>query len=679
MSFAPGLIGAVLGAWGLWLSWHGLKSQRTAEVIAEELGHAVVRSEAIQYRQLLGSGYAAPNGRIDLVFSVTATGINGPHPLGTLEGAIECYRSVSPGRVVITGTSASVDSEGNSGDAGTGKTVLALSLMLGLAKQRGAGEPVPVRLTAASWPGSEIRKWISDYLEETYHFSAGDARAVVEADLVLPVIDGLDEMDSSSSPGYESRSASLLRAVERFESGGAHCPVVITCRHSHYEALVNAEAQPQIVANFHIARVDPMRAHSYIAQRVAGTARGRARWQPVLDALEATSRNGSASAASVALTSMLDTPWRLTLATTVFQERTQGGTYLRDPRDLIALAVRGELYAYLLDRYIGAALAAPYNGIDQGVSPTYPSQRARNRVARLNTESTWKQLAILAQYLNGNTHTSLRHRRIVAGRVLSSTDLVLHELWPIFSPRRVRIVDYLLTLLLSFSFLILPSLAALHERGRVGLLSIACVGFLSSLSTLRAWPQPHHFDLSVIFSLVGRRTLFRHLKEAVIIGGAMGTLLWILEDASTGLLAGSSMGVGLAILNAIRDLTMRGELPATDPREIVHGDAVALLGYGVTLGSMLCILAVAGGNSGEFTFVLSFGFLFGLMAGAGRVALRYMAFLFCGRGKLTWRLGRFLDDCYRLGILRIAGNAWQFRHRELQDHLASRPLPAQRP
>jgi hypothetical protein len=37
----------------------------------------------------------------------------------------------------------------------------------------------------------------------------------------------------------------------------------------------------------------------------------------------------------------------------------------------------------------------------------------------------------------------------------------------------------------------------------------------------------------------------------------------------------------------------------------------------------------------------------------------------------------FLDDAHRLGLLRVVGPAYQFRHAELQDHLA--PLPAVRP
>ncbi|HZX37325.1 MAG TPA: hypothetical protein VFF37_03120 [Streptomyces sp.] len=61
----------------------------------------------------------------------------------------------------------------------------------------------------------------------------------------MPVIDGLDEMDLDTDPGYTSRAAGLLRAVERFATGGTHSPAVLTCRYADYQALVDTDAQPQ--------------------------------------------------------------------------------------------------------------------------------------------------------------------------------------------------------------------------------------------------------------------------------------------------------------------------------------------------------------------------------------------------------------------------------------------------
>ena len=40
------------------------------------------------------------------------------------------------------------------------------------------------------------------------------------------------------------------------------------------------------------------------------------------------------------------------------------------------------------------------------------------------------------------------------------------------------------------------------------------------------------------------------------------------------------------------------------------------------------------------------------------------------RQLLPFRLMRFLDHAHQLGLLRVVGSAYQFRHAELQDHLA---------
>jgi hypothetical protein len=438
LAFLPSLVGVVLGGWGVWAGIRALQSQRTALVIAEELAGLVARSEGAQYRQLLGSGLAAPDGRIDLAFTARATGVSGSRAEGTLEGIADYYRGLRPGRMVITGTPSGGRSGQSGGDAGTGKTVLALSLILGLARERSPQEPVPVRLTAASWPGNEIRDWLRTHLTDVYRLPRREAARLVDANLVLPVIDGLDEMDPGTAPGYTSRAADLLRCMERFEHGGTHCPVVVTCRHAHYQALVEAGTEPRIVARIAVARVDASRAHRYLSQRVASTERGRARWQPVLSALDTVAADpaGPVAPEHTLLAQTLDTPWRLTLAATVFEERTTDGRYVRDPADLLALATGGHLYEYLLNQYIGAAVAAPHRGADDISRPPGTDIRPR-----LDADATWRRLAFLARYLNDNSNPADGSPRRVARRALSSTDLVLHELWPLAGKYRPRFTE----------------------------------------------------------------------------------------------------------------------------------------------------------------------------------------------------------------------------------------------
>ena len=56
--------------------------------------------------------------------------------------------------------------------------------------------------------------------------------------------------------------------------------------------------------------------------------------------------------------------------------------------------------------------------------------------------------------------------------------------------------------------------------------------------------------------------------------------------------------------------------------------------------------------------------------GRRAVALTLLATtLLAMRRRLPFRLMRFLDHAHRLGLLRVVGSAYQFRHAELQNHL----------
>ncbi|NLU72725.1 hypothetical protein HCC61_08570 [Streptomyces sp. HNM0575] len=688
LSFWLGLVGTVCGAWGLWAALRGMSAQRTADVVAGELAQRVVWAEGEQYRRLLGNGPSAPREPIDLTFTANVPGDDEDALSGRLEDAAEIYRSLRPGRMVITGTHSSSSSATGTrsaevrggGDAGTGKTVLALALLLGLARERTEGEPVPVRLTAASWPGGTMRQWLHAHLTGAYQLNSRDAEVLLDAGLVLPVVDGLDEMDAGSAPGYTSRAAELLRAVERFERGGAHCPVVITCRRGHYEALADADVRPYPVVDLALVRIEAARARDYLARSVAATGVGRERWHAVLSALEeaaSAGQSGTASRTAATLAAALDTPWRLTLAATVFQERSPDGDYTRDPADLLTLAEQGRLHDHLLDCYIGAVVAASRHGED---ASTPGPQGRKGRRPQPGADLVRSRLTTLARYLDANSGTASRPPRTVAGRTLSSTDLILHELWPLGGPGRVRWVEGVVSVLLLFVFLVpLALLDANYLVLSLGLLPSAVLAVRD-----RVWPQPRRMDL---------RRLHAHPGLRILVGG-LGVVL------VGALLAGLRAGLGyVLVLGSVFTVLLsegatapRKHEPVTDPRDLLRGDLIARLVGGLGTGTVVGLGAgLLGGPAiglGAVPAVAAgFWILLGLTDGAvngdvstgGHAVVRYLALLLCTRGRLPLRLGRFLDDCYQLGILRVAGTAWQFRHRELQDRLASRPeLPSQR-
>ena len=75
---------------------------------------------------------------------------------GTLEEVVGYYRKLQPRRLVITGA------------GGSGKTVLAVELILGLLHDRSVDAPVPVRISAASLdtsgPEVAVANWLAGHL-----------------------------------------------------------------------------------------------------------------------------------------------------------------------------------------------------------------------------------------------------------------------------------------------------------------------------------------------------------------------------------------------------------------------------------------------------------------------------------------------------------------------------------
>jgi hypothetical protein len=681
LSFYPGLVGAVLGAWGLWATLRGMREQRTAEAISLDLARTVLREEGAQYRQLLGGGDGTPEGPIDVAFTVSAPGAGeGQVAQGTLADIVAHYLNPTNRRMLITGESPAHAS--GAGDAGTGKTVLALALVLGLASERIKGNhvPVPVRLTAASWPHNEIDQWLCSRLTEVYHLSSSDAEQVVDAGMVLPVIDGLDEMDRGPLLGYSSRAAALLRAVQRSGNGGSPGPIVLTCRAASFLDMIDSDTYPQSMVHVTISRVDPPRAKKYLEQQVAATPRGRVRWQAVLDALEAATSNSPSMVAS-AVAHALDTPWRLNLAVTVYQERRPDGTYLRDPADLIGLARTGHLREFLLDHYISAALAAAH----RSTRTRRPGRSQGGRSAQAEAEATWRALAALAHYLNGNS--TPQGPRVIEGRRLSSTDITLHELWPLAGPRRALRADRAITCAIA-----LPTISALlcqlyHAFGfGVWQTALGATAVLAGATQLRGpvWPHPQRFGLNRLRTRTGRRDAILWLTVGTFLG-IPGALVGDMAGLAGGAVGGALVSLTLAVTRTDSD-------PIMKPQDPVNGDALGGALYAAAFGIM-SFLALNG--AGRLSEIVTIAVLAGLAVGsaarftngflvtpkneAGRATLRYFAFLLCSRRQLPWRLGRFLDDCYRLGLLRTAGTAWQFRHIELQEHLAVRADPPSSP
>ncbi|MCC8243199.1 NACHT domain-containing protein [Saccharothrix luteola] len=112
----------------------------------------------------------------------------------------ETYRTTPTGRVMVLG------------GPGAGKTVLVQQLALDLLG--GEHDRVPVVLPLASWDSRavDLDDWMAEYLAEHHpRLRAGVARALIDADRVLPLLDGLDEM----APDRQQHALRVLESPRR--------------------------------------------------------------------------------------------------------------------------------------------------------------------------------------------------------------------------------------------------------------------------------------------------------------------------------------------------------------------------------------------------------------------------------------------------------------------------------
>ena len=620
-----------------------VRAQRQADTdvpaAAGRLAVAVKDAETDARKQLLG-GHNRP---IDVQFTfrpAVAHDAAGADSKGTLEKVVNYYRKLKPRRMVITGA------------AGSGKTVLAVELILGLLEGRAADAPVPVRISAASLDTSRpaesaVADWLAEHLRQAYKVPEATARQLVAARMVVPVLDGLDEMDAVEAPGFDSRAGHAIRACNAYLDGGQKAAMILTCRISHYEALEQAREWVHDAARIQLRPVGMATARSFLTSRV----NDKARWRPVLDQM----RRPESGPLAVALS----TPWRLTLAATVYDQPDPAtGKYLRNPADLTSpqLDTEDAVRDHLLALFIPATLVAhkgPYQG-----------------------DHVHRWLGVLASYLDSNTPGPDRPARVISGRTLLGTDLVLHELWPLAGSRAARTVTVGTLAVFAAAGLaafLLTRVPIGFTRSRVlgaVVLGIAAIALLSYSWT--AWPQIQVVDLRRLKTRQSRRDLMYTLARGPGSTIVAGTALVVGYTDELGILLALGItfafGVGLAMGLAVVLSTAFRHYSVADTRQIIRTTYVAGIVAGLAMG---LVAGLAMGRAAG----LAMGLVTGLVAGLA--GIRYIAFLLCTRHWsdhwLPWRLGRFLHWCYKAGLIRIAGISYQFRHRELQDYLARNP------
>jgi hypothetical protein len=604
------------------------------------------------------------------------------------------------------------------GDAGSGKTILALRFVLDFITRRQTLDPVPVVFNLGSWDPTvtSLHDWLVRRLIEEYPGLAAPApqhdslaRALLEDDRILPVLDGFDEL----AHGLRPTALSTLNSTT--------VPMILTSRTIEYAAAVDAA---DVLTAAAAVRLVPLTIDDLADYLPRTTRKSTApdggivtKWDPVMARL----RNDPSAPESLVIQTVLTTPLMISLARAIYSD-----TRDRDPMELFDIdrfPTSERIEEHLLDSFIPAVF--------EGSPPSGSGRDRRRRWATTNAERWLGNLAIRLDRLGTRDiawwqlrDTVPRPVRMVLGGVVGGLTAgallgLVWEFWvglgvgmgfgtgvaiaregrqPVRTRPRIR----------GRGKQVLEIMLGAFAGGWIGSLAGASIGFgglaLSSLSgPTKASTIPPATGVGVGllvglgFALAGRFTptgggappaeqghlLFPNWLRQLLKGGALGIVAGILGSVALGLLGGLVVGtacglsvgivIGLETAVDIRTAASPSELLRTDRR---NATALMIL-YGLIVWASV---AFAGWKALGWAHSVAFGFCSGLMDAVG-FGLGFTAWghwLVITRGWLSitrclpWRLSSFLADAYRRGVLRQSGASYQFRHARLQDRLVMR-------
>lgn len=541
------------------------------------------------------------------------------------------------------------------GPAGSGKTATMLILLVEAAKERvelasapeRADTPVPVWVTLGGWnPGERsLLDHAVDEMETNFpalrhpRYGARAARRLVEEKRVALFLDGLDEMPP----------AGQRAALTRIAREAAGLRIVLTSQIEGYDRARAGGRLPRPVV-LQLEPVEPDAAAEYL-HRGHDSDRQRRFWHQLTEHLRSRPDSPLAEA--------FTTPLILSLARDTFDGPNGAAP---DPSELTGLSSVAAVKARVIGQFLERAYPSGSGGRD----------RRRNR--RHLFYLSW-----LAHHLRG--------RRDLRWWEISSW----LPMWALSIA--VAIGFGLPTAVLAGAYVALSGGArsdVLFALLGAFLLAAAAVGFVLTAAPSGSTPTPRE-PIGMVLRWP-TRTELRRLWLAgsgppLAVGVGVGLVVGPFAGVLSGLALLGLLVVGSSIVQANVTfgllgiwLTPLAESPASTPDGTFRADrrrTVVTVSSGVILGGFVFALFNVADPPRPGTwsvgpeFGIVIGVVYGVLTGLGPAVLTGFAqlvLLLCGR---PVRFPVLFREALRRQVLRQAGVVYQFRHAELQDHLAT--------
>lgn len=515
------------------------------------------------------------------------------------------------------------------GAPGTGKSYTCLRLALELMSAE--REAIPLLVPLSRWDSPEdLDDWFARCLSAEFRLSFDTARGMVRRGEVVPILDGLDELDTD--PTDIAVIEDFLHRLLAWTTEGGPGRFALSVRTRVWNRVPSPLRQESTTR---VLTIDPVRrdvAEHYLDRALlrVGDGLGRA----IVTRFAQDGRD-----------EVLSRAWRLALLAEAAKSRTQARVI---PEAELEDLSRKSSDDWLVRQFVQGTVS-----------------RRTSLVGRARVAATLWRLARYADYLREN-----QAGRSVAAVELPSRDLVLHRLWPIAGVWRPRVIDLVLCLVMSTPGLLWLSMFLWPRGAFWRLVDVVFVGVWVAMlvrTSTKAWVATAAPDFSRLL-----RPAFV-LRQAGV-SGVIGLLAGLVAGTAVGVLAlvVAWIAVGLTV-GFGQTLTTDAQVTVVGTRGVLQREhMISRLAAAAVCPALILAFTSTWGVGRGLAAAIGYCLIVGETV-ASAVWRRYVALCLSSPLRLSLRPGALLDRAVDLGLVRTAGLSYQFRHEGLLDYFATAP------